>query len=401
MQVYLTSKTVDLEIYCGVPKGWSNVELMALYEALGGKYPYGVLSCKEETNNDWQVPEGIKAKALVKAKAKATAKAKVKLFEYSNHRHNLEEIANGIKAGDEACIEIAIRYIELNYFARDSGYVKAQYARLLRSQNLSIAQISRLQKHFAQLIKNKQCFQEFSDYKRLIKKLRLMLIRLFEVQLKEELSFLQENGLSEVKIVKANKKILGDVEEVKKLILALLIECVFLQESVPSSPIEFDTCLEKGRNRLTPVFNEIKTIVVEIFQAAQEVISRLKTYQIDSQVFEDIESQLARLLIKDFILEQPYKQLKHFPRYLKAMVIRLDKLKANRVRDQLKMSEVQPLEQNFWRLVQERKGKLDPRVHEMRWLLEELRVSLFAQELRSPQAVSIKRLEQVWAQLML
>ena len=47
----------------------------------------------------------------------------------------------------------------------------------------------------------------------------------------------------------------------------------------------------------------------------------------------------------------------------------------------------------------ERKGVQDPRLQELRWLLEELRVSFFAQELRTPQPVSVKRLEKVWAQV--
>ena len=49
--------------------------------------------------------------------------------------------------------------------------------------------------------------------------------------------------------------------------------------------------------------------------------------------------------------------------------------------------------------VAERKGAVDERMSEFRWLLEELRVSFFAQELRTPQPVSVKRLDKVWAQL--
>ncbi len=56
-------------------------------------------------------------------------------------------------------------------------------------------------------------------------------------------------------------------------------------------------------------------------------------------------------------------------------------------------------EQRDWRLVAERKGAQDARVLEFRWLLEELRVSFFAQELRIPQPVSVKRLENAWGQL--
>jgi ATP-dependent helicase HrpA len=63
------------------------------------------------------------------------------------------------------------------------------------------------------------------------------------------------------------------------------------------------------------------------------------------------------------------------------------------------MREARAQEQRFWRLVADRKGVLDTRLQELRWLLEELRVSFFAQELRTPQPVSVKRLEKVWAQM--
>ena len=56
-------------------------------------------------------------------------------------------------------------------------------------------------------------------------------------------------------------------------------------------------------------------------------------------------------------------------------------------------------EHRDWHLVFERKGAGDARMQELRWLLEELRVSFFAQELRTPQPVSIKRLDKLWAQL--
>ena len=64
-----------------------------------------------------------------------------------------------------------------------------------------------------------------------------------------------------------------------------------------------------------------------------------------------------------------------------------------------KLAELRPQDQRFWRLVADRKGVQDARLQEVRWLLEELRVSFFAQELRTPQPVSTKRLDKLWAQI--
>jgi len=79
--------------------------------------------------------------------------------------------------------------------------------------------------------------------------------------------------------------------------------------------------------------------------------------------------------------------------------LRLDKLRSDPARDAARMTELRPLEQRYLRRVAERRGATDLRLDEYRWLLEELRVSFFAQELRTPQPVSVKRLEKAWQQL--
>ena len=91
--------------------------------------------------------------------------------------------------------------------------------------------------------------------------------------------------------------------------------------------------------------------------------------------------------------------MQHLARYLQAITLRLDKYRADPARDAARLAELRPLEQRYWRLVAERKGAVDERMAEFRWLMEELRVSFFAQELRTPQPVSVKRLEKAWAQL--
>jgi ATP-dependent helicase HrpA len=103
---------------------------------------------------------------------------------------------------------------------------------------------------------------------------------------------------------------------------------------------------------------------------------------------------------KDFLLATPWPQLQHLSRYLKAVTLRLDKFRADPARDAARQAELTPLEQRYWRLVAERKGQVDARMQEFRWLLEELRVSFFAQELRTPQPVSAKRLDKAWVQLV-
>lgn len=129
-------------------------------------------------------------------------------------------------------------------------------------------------------------------------------------------------------------------------------------------------------------------------------VRKLKDARAPKEVVGDITVQLARLVPMRFVADTPWAQLAQLPRYLRAIPMRLDKLRADPVRDAQRLAELRPLEQRYWRHLAERKGVADARLGEFRWLLEELRVSLFAQELRTPQPVSVKRLEKVWAQLV-
>jgi ATP-dependent helicase HrpA len=126
---------------------------------------------------------------------------------------------------------------------------------------------------------------------------------------------------------------------------------------------------------------------------------KLKDNRPPKEVADDIQAQLQRLMPRRFMLAAPYAQLQHMVRYLKAVTLRLEKLKGEPARDVSRLAELRPLEQRWLRRLGELKGAADPRLDEYRWLLEELRVSFFAQELRTPQPVSVKRLDKAWQQL--
>ena len=102
---------------------------------------------------------------------------------------------------------------------------------------------------------------------------------------------------------------------------------------------------------------------------------------------------------KRFIADTPYERLQHVPRYLKAINLRVEKLRSNPARDAQCMAQMQPLTQAWQKLRQAQHGKSGPRMEEFAWLLQELRVSLFAQELKTPVIVSVKRLEKMLAAL--
>jgi ATP-dependent helicase HrpA len=88
----------------------------------------------------------------------------------------------------------------------------------------------------------------------------------------------------------------------------------------------------------------------------------------------DIEAQLARLMPGDFVVATPWERLQHFPRYLKAASLRLDKLRADPARDARAAAEIGQFETPLHReeARQRKGGAVDPQLEQFRWLLEEL-----------------------------
>jgi ATP-dependent helicase HrpA len=115
----------------------------------------------------------------------------------------------------------------------------------------------------------------------------------------------------------------------------------------------------------------------------------------------DMHAQLERLVYIGFLLRTPYEHLRDYPRYLQALQMRADKLRHAAARDRQRLETLRPL-QELW-LEREQScraaGRSDERVEELRWMIEELRVSLFAQELGTAYPVSVKRIERRWREL--
>jgi ATP-dependent helicase HrpA len=192
---------------------------------------------------------------------------------------------------------------------------------------------------------------------------------------------------------------LGTQEELREQIIEVALDRAFLQRPLPDDEAGFKRRVEEGRGRLTLIANEVARLGAAILAEYATASRKIRDTKSHSDASADAVQQLQRLMPKWFLAATPWTQLQHFPRYLKAITLRLDKLRSDPARDAAKLAELRPQEQRYWRLVAERKGAVDERMQEFRWLLEELRVSFFAQELRTPQPVSVKRLEKLWSQL--
>jgi ATP-dependent helicase HrpA len=191
----------------------------------------------------------------------------------------------------------------------------------------------------------------------------------------------------------------GTQEELRAQIIDVALDRAFLLDPLPTDEFAFKRRMEEGRGRLTLIANEVARLASTILLEYAVAVRKIKDTKNAPEATQDAQQQLARLMPKNFIAVAPWTQLAHYARYLKAITLRLDKYRADPARDAAKLAELRPQEQRYWRLVAERKGAVDARMQELRWLLEELRVSFFAQELRTPQPVSVKRLDKLWAQI--
>jgi ATP-dependent helicase HrpA len=135
-----------------------------------------------------------------------------------------------------------------------------------------------------------------------------------------------------------------------------------------------------------------------IADANQQLVQATAQAGAHGRVTQEVRALRERLVYPGFLSRTPWDRLEHVPRYLKGYALRLQKYRANAERDQKHAATVAGLWAQYEaRAEADRKAeKHDPRLEEFRWLLEELRISLFAQELRTPIPVSAKRLLRFW-----
>jgi ATP-dependent helicase HrpA len=236
---------------------------------------------------------------------------------------------------------------------------------------------------------------------------RAGLRRLFALQIKDALKYLEKNIPDLQKMAVSYMQVGrspdgtggGTQEELRTQIIDVALDRAFLLDPLPTDAFAFKRRMEEGRGRLTLIANEVARLAATILAEYAVAARKIKDTKNVLEATQDAQQQLQRLMPKNFVAAAPWAQLAHYARYLKAITLRLDKYRADPARDAAKLAELRPQEQRYWRLVAERKGQVDARMQELRWLLEELRVSFFAQELRTPQPVSVKRLDKLWAQI--
>jgi ATP-dependent helicase HrpA len=187
-------------------------------------------------------------------------------------------------------------------------------------------------------------------------------------------------------------------DNLKEDLLTAITDRAFIgDDGLPRTTREFATQKDRARARLAAVSDGACRILATIAADYQAIQARLAAKP-PGNVAADIREQLANLVYKGFLSTTPWEQLQHLPRYLKATVRRLEKLSGAVERDAKWTAAIRELWQDYQkRLDKHRKeGISDPELGKFRWMIEELRVSMFAQELKTPYPVSVKRLQKAW-----
>ena len=227
---------------------------------------------------------------------------------------------------------------------------------------------------------------------------RAGLRRLFMLQLKEQAKFI-EKSLPNFTSLALQFSTFGDSGELRAQMLEASFDRACMQAPLPRNAVEFTKRRDEGRSRVNLIAQEIARLVGAILAEHQVLQKKLRDAQrAFPAAVKDLQEQLARILPKRFIADTPYERLQNLPRYLKAATMRMDKLRVDAARDARGMGELQSLQTLYLRALgnARKAGATDEKLEQFGWLLEELRVQLFAQELRTPVPVSAKRLQKMW-----
>jgi ATP-dependent helicase HrpA len=227
--------------------------------------------------------------------------------------------------------------------------------------------------------------------------------RLFMLQLGPELRHLWRN-VKNLERMSMNYKLLGSTDELRGQLMAVAAERAFTPDANVRKQADYQQRGGTAWQRLADqhrILSEFADQALLAYYAAARELSKPVAPLLELSV-KDMREQLARLMPKNFVQTTPAEWLPHLPRFLKGISVRLTKLKnAGLAKDQTALEVIKPLEQNYLERVAQhhREKKRDAALEQYRWMLEELRISLFAQELKTSVPVSTKRLSELWLEV--
>ncbi|MBX2857226.1 MAG: ATP-dependent RNA helicase HrpA [Cellvibrionaceae bacterium] len=197
---------------------------------------------------------------------------------------------------------------------------------------------------------------------------------------------------------------MGSKEQViDDIVLAAIARCCFTDQKIfIADETQFNASIESGRAELVEcafAYEKLLSDCLVKIVAIKKQMKQNKGMLSMAFTFGDIQQQLANLFFKSCLLNTPWQWLQQLPRYLQAIEIRLEKAPLNPRKDQLAIAQIESHWQRHQQLLS-KLGHAHYRQHnawqDYRWMMEEFRVSLFAQSLKTLMPVSDKRLSKLW-----
>ncbi|WP_308034514.1 DUF3418 domain-containing protein [Neisseria lactamica] len=224
-------------------------------------------------------------------------------------------------------------------------------------------------------------------------------IELMKLQLKEQVKDLNKGIQGFTQAAMLLKHINADTLR-DDLTQAVCDRAFIGEDDLPRNEKAFKEQIKRARSRLPAVKEALSRYLQETAAAYAELNGKLGKHPLTHLM----RQRLQTLLAAGFATRTPWAQWPRLPIYLKAMTLRLEKYSGNPARDAAREADIQELEQ-MW---QEKTDSLIKQglpisdgLAGFKWMIEELRVSLFAQELKTPYPVSVKRLLKVWESLII
>lgn len=243
--------------------------------------------------------------------------------------------------------------------------------------------------------------------------------KLFLIQLRKEFEYV-ERTLPDMDRLCLYYSTIGRCDDLRQNLLQAIADRAFFDHE-PADEVRtrdaFARRAEAGWRRLTEAATEVGTLVTETLDVYHMLDIALSNDfpPLWHESIRDMRDQLRHLVYRGFVVQTPFAWLRQLPRYLRAIDIRLKKLaNAGLNRDTQALAEVLPLWDGYKRRAAARlspsadsgrsspnsgrpeQGAADSPLDQYRWMLEELRVSLFAQELKTIAPVSVQRLQKQW-----
>jgi ATP-dependent helicase HrpA len=226
------------------------------------------------------------------------------------------------------------------------------------------------------------------------------LMRLFALQLRKECTYITKNmpqsAAVELSYNRLPKHPLLAIKTTnyKDDMLVMILHAVFIEGKTLRTQAAFEQSLRDNKARLVSVANEAGKLALDLMNLYSAIKTALARFQVADSLIKDLNEQLDLLIYAGFIRTTPYENFKHLARYLKAVQYRLEKYDNNLS----KCQEIARYHTRYWTDVEKRAKKqvIIPEEEPFRWALEELRVSLFAQQLKTAYPISAKRMDKLW-----